>query len=98
MARDIVGVPDAVGIEQAYIIGSSIGAEVGLGVAAHYPKRVLSLAAEGALYSEYGPYGTREADDSLHDAAPKSRMEERKAAPEKTCTPLERSCRTRSEA
>ena len=34
-----------------------MGAEVGLSLAANYPDKVLSLVCEGALYSEYGPYG-----------------------------------------
>lgn len=89
MARDVVGVLDALGIKQAHIIGSSMGSEVGLSVAAHYPEQVQSLVAEGALHSEYGPYGTRETDDFSHDAALKLRMEERKAAPEKTYTSRE---------
>ncbi len=44
-------------IERAHVIGSSLGAEVGLSLAANYPEQVTSLACEGALYSEFGPYG-----------------------------------------
>lgn len=58
MAEDVIGVMDTLGIEKAHIVGSSLGAEVGLSMAANYPDRVISLICEGALYSEYGPYGT----------------------------------------
>lgn len=84
MARDVVGILDVLGIEQTHIIGSSIGAEIGLSVAAHYPERMRSLVAEGALHSEYGPYGTRDPESFDHDEALKLRLEERKATPEKT--------------
>jgi len=59
-ACDIVGVLDALGIRQTHIAGTSIGAEVGLSLAAHHALRIRSLVAEGALHSEYGPYGIRE--------------------------------------
>ena len=56
MARDVVGVMEHLKLEQTHIIGSSLGAEVGLSVAANYPEKVISLVCEGALSSEYGPY------------------------------------------
>ena len=84
MARDIIGVLDALGIKQAHIVGSSIGAEGGLSLAANYPECVRSLVAEGAFHSEYGPYGTRDAKSLDHDKALKLRLNERKATPEKT--------------
>ena len=37
MARDVVGVLDSLGILEVHIVGSSIGAEVGLSLATHYP-------------------------------------------------------------
>lgn len=84
MAVDIVGILDGLSIEQAHIVGSSIGAEVGLSVAANYPRHVRSLVAEGAFHSEYGPYGTRDAKSLDHDEALRLRLEERMSAPEKT--------------
>jgi len=84
MARDIVGVLDDLGIGQAHIIGSSIGAEVGLSVAAHFPERMLSLVAEGAFHSEYGPYGVRDLESFDNDEALKLRLAERRTTPEKT--------------
>jgi 2-succinyl-6-hydroxy-2,4-cyclohexadiene-1-carboxylate synthase len=58
MARDVSGVMEQLKLNQAHIIGSSMGAEVGLSLAANYPEKVLSLVCDGALSSEYGPYGT----------------------------------------
>jgi tRNA (cmo5U34)-methyltransferase len=51
-------------LERAHIVGSSLGAEVGLSIAANYPDRVLSLVCDGALYSEYGPYGVWEGSET----------------------------------
>ena len=58
MAGDIVGILEHLGIGKAHLIGSSLGAEVGLSLAANYPGRVYSLVCDGALSSEFGPYGT----------------------------------------
>jgi pimeloyl-ACP methyl ester carboxylesterase len=49
MARDVVGIMQHLRLTRAHIVGSSLGAEVGLGVAAHDPERVLSLVCDGAL-------------------------------------------------
>jgi 2-succinyl-6-hydroxy-2,4-cyclohexadiene-1-carboxylate synthase len=57
MARDVIGVLNELGIEKAHIIGSSLGAEVGLSLATNHPERVISLILDGAMNSEYGPYG-----------------------------------------
>lgn len=57
MAQDVIGMLDALGIEKAHLVGSSLGAEVALSMAANHPERVRSLVCEGAFYSEYGPYG-----------------------------------------
>lgn len=62
MARDVVGLMDRLRLERAHIVGSSLGAEVGLSLAAGYPERVISLVCDGALASEFGPYGTWEGD------------------------------------
>lgn len=63
MARDVVGIMEHLGLEWAHIVGSSLGAEVGLSMAANCPERVISLVCEGALYSEYGPYGIWEGSE-----------------------------------
>ena len=57
MAHDVIMVMKNLQLERTHIVGSSLGAEVGLSMAANYPNMVLSLVCEGALYSEYGPYG-----------------------------------------
>jgi 2-succinyl-6-hydroxy-2,4-cyclohexadiene-1-carboxylate synthase len=63
MARDVAGVMAHLEIDRAHIVGSSLGAEVGLSLAANQPEKVISLVCEGALYSEYGPYGTSEGSE-----------------------------------
>lgn len=60
MADDVVEVMKNLQIEKSHIIGSSLGAEVGLSLAARYPQKALSLVCDGALYSEFGHYGTWE--------------------------------------
>ena len=57
MADDVAGLVDRLDLDQAHVVGSSLGAEVGLSLAARYPNRVASLVCDGALHSEYGPYG-----------------------------------------
>lgn len=58
LADDIAALMDALAIPRAHVIGSSLGAEVGLALAANHPPRVLSLVLDGALSSEFGPYST----------------------------------------
>jgi 2-succinyl-6-hydroxy-2,4-cyclohexadiene-1-carboxylate synthase len=60
MAGDVAGVMEHLDVDKAHIVGSSLGAEVGLSLAANYPEKVISLVCEGALYSEYGPYALRD--------------------------------------
>ncbi len=64
MARDVVGIMEHLKLERAHIVGSSLGAEVGLSLAANYPEKVISLVCDGALSSEYGPYGTWEGSET----------------------------------
>ena len=56
MANDVIGVLEVLGLHRAHIVGSSLGAEVGLCLAADHPDRVRSLICEGAYESPYGPY------------------------------------------
>ena len=60
MAQDVLLLMDQLGVNQAHLVGSSLGAEVGLALAALFPDRVKSLVCEGALHSEFGPYSTWE--------------------------------------
>lgn len=57
MAGDVIAVMNQLKIDKVHIVGSSMGAEVGLVIASNHPDKVQSLVCEGALYSEYGPYG-----------------------------------------
>jgi pimeloyl-ACP methyl ester carboxylesterase len=45
MARDSVGLMDALGIPTAHVVGASMGGMIGQLVAAHYPDRVRSLTS-----------------------------------------------------
>ncbi len=60
MARDIAGMMECMEVKKAHIVGSSLGAETGLSLAANYPGNVISLVCDGALSSEFGPYSTWE--------------------------------------
>ncbi len=64
MASDIIGVMQQIRLEKAHVIGSSLGAEVGLSMAANYPDRVTSLVCDGALASEFGPFSTWEGSEA----------------------------------
>jgi len=82
MARDIAGLMQVLGIEKAHVVGSSPGAEVGLCLAAAHPERVISLACDGALSSEFGPYSTWEGTEEEFKAHVASQVEEMRATPE----------------
>ncbi len=64
MAADVVGMMEQLGLDRAHFVGSSLGAEVALCLAAHHPEKVISLVCEGALNSEYGPYGVWEGSEA----------------------------------
>lgn len=64
LAEDVVAVMENLGIEAAHLVGSSLGAEVALSLAANYPDRVKSLVCEGALFNESGPYGMWKGTDA----------------------------------
>lgn len=56
-ANDMYQLLQKLGINKCHIVGSSLGAEVGLSLAASHPEIVLSLVSEGAIYNEFGEYG-----------------------------------------
>jgi len=64
MARDVAGIMQELKLERAHVVGSSLGAEVGLSLAANEPEKVLSLVCDGALASEFGPYGLWEGSEA----------------------------------
>ena len=55
MANDIAALMDTLEIEKAYIIGSSLGAETALSIAANYPEKVIAMILDGAFYDIVGP-------------------------------------------
>jgi pimeloyl-ACP methyl ester carboxylesterase len=72
LAQEVIAVMKELRIEKAHVVGSSLGAEVGLSMAANFPEKVLSLVCDGALFSESGPYGLWEGtEDEFKDHAEK---------------------------
>ncbi|MHA1198640.1 MAG: alpha/beta fold hydrolase [Candidatus Heimdallarchaeaceae archaeon] len=58
MADDIVLLMDKMKIEKAHFVGSSLGAELSVSIAARYEDKVLSVVVEGsAMNNAYDPYG-----------------------------------------
>lgn len=58
MASDVIEVMNQLGINQAHIIGSSLGGEVAASLAANYPDRIQSITAEGAIQNYFGTNGS----------------------------------------
>jgi pimeloyl-ACP methyl ester carboxylesterase len=63
MARDLFLLLKELHVDHCHVIGSSLGAEVGLSLAAANPDLVASLVCEGALTNEFGKYGLMEGTD-----------------------------------
>jgi len=84
MARDVIGIMQHLKLERAHIVGSSLGAEVGLSLAANYPHMVTSLVCDGALSSEYGPYGIWEGSETDFEAHVAYQLDKMHNTPEKT--------------
>jgi len=82
MARDVIGIMQHLKLERAHIVGSSLGAEVGLSIAANYPEKVISLVCDGALYSEYGPYGIWEGSETDFEEHVARQLEKVRNTPE----------------
>lgn len=57
MAGDIYLLLKRLNVDSCHVVGSSMGAEIGLSLAASHPELVLSLICEGALSNEFGEYG-----------------------------------------
>ncbi|WP_226086727.1 alpha/beta hydrolase [Mesobacillus sp. S13] len=56
-AHDLYLLLQALDVQSCHVVGSSMGAEIGLSLAASHPDMVKSLVCEGALYNEFGEYG-----------------------------------------
>lgn len=80
MAQDVSGILQHLGIERAHVVGSSMGAEVGLSLAAHCPEQVMSLVCDGALASEFGPYGAWEGSEAEFEEHVARQLEKMRAA------------------
>jgi 2-succinyl-6-hydroxy-2,4-cyclohexadiene-1-carboxylate synthase len=89
MALDVAGVLDQLNIAHAHVVGSSLGAEVGLSLAANHPDKVLSLVCDGAISSEYGPYSTWQGSQAEFNAHVRQFLEKLENSPEKTYPSLE---------
>ncbi|MHA1126231.1 MAG: alpha/beta fold hydrolase [Candidatus Heimdallarchaeota archaeon] len=77
MANDIAAVMDELEIENAYIIGSSLGAEVALSLAANYPEKVIAMILDGAFYDIVGPDSKDQIITEEAIAEAKSKLKER---------------------
>jgi pimeloyl-ACP methyl ester carboxylesterase len=89
MAADVAGVMAHLGLTRAHVVGSSLGAEVGLSLAANYPDKVVSLVCEGALYSEYGPYGIRDTSEEAFREEVARKLAQVRETPETVYTTAE---------
>jgi len=63
MAEDIELLLQELNIDNYYIVGSSLGAEVAAVLAANNPQSVIATVNEGALYNEFGEYGLQNGDE-----------------------------------
>ncbi len=82
MARDVVVVIEQLNLGRVHVVGSSLGAEVGLSLAANAPERVSSLVCEGAPCSEYGPYSTWEGSEETFEAHVAEQLGKMRSTPE----------------
>lgn len=57
MANDLYHLLRKFNIDSCHIVGSSMGAEVGVSLAARHPELVQSLVCEGAIFNEFGENG-----------------------------------------
>ena len=57
MAMDVIGIMNQLGINKAHIVGSSLGGEIAANLAAHFPERIRSIVAEGAIQNYFGKNG-----------------------------------------
>ena len=55
MANDVAALMDNLGIEKAYIIGSSLGADAAISLATNHSEKVIAMVLDGGLYDIVGP-------------------------------------------
>jgi 2-succinyl-6-hydroxy-2,4-cyclohexadiene-1-carboxylate synthase len=54
---NIIDVMNQLGIGKAHIVGSSLGGEIAVNLAAYFPERIQSIVAEGAIQNYFGKNG-----------------------------------------
>ncbi|PEF73264.1 hypothetical protein CON94_21840 [Bacillus pseudomycoides] len=82
LAEDVRAVLDSLGIDKAYIVGSSFGCYIGTSFASMYPERVLSLVnSEGALVNKSEGLHTETKEEHLNKyfSSPEQEFESREA-------------------
>ena len=89
LADDLAALLDALDLPHAHVIGSSLGAEAGLALAANYPEKVSSLVLDGALSSEYGPYSTWDGSEAEFESFVREQLAGLQASPQKTFPTME---------
>ncbi len=82
MARDVAGVIEHLQLGRVHVVGSSLGAEVGLSLAANHPEKVISLVCEGAPCSEYGPYSAWQGSEEAFEAHVAEQLGKMRSTPE----------------
>lgn len=76
MANDLYLLLQELEISNCHVVGSSMGAEVGLSLAASHPEMVLSLVCEGALFNEFGEFGLFSGTDDEVELEKKNRCQQ----------------------
>lgn len=68
MALDIIEVMNELKIMKAHIVGSSLGGEIAVSLAANYPEKIQSVVAEGAIQSFFGKNGVMDIpEEEIHN-------------------------------
>jgi len=57
MGKDIIEVMNQLGIDKTHLVGSSLGGEIAVSLAANYSHRIKSVVAEGAIQNYFGENG-----------------------------------------
>jgi len=55
MANDLAALMDQLGIDKAFIAGSSLGADTAISFAANYSEKVIAMVLDGGFYDIVGP-------------------------------------------
>ena len=77
LADDISILIDRLSVVKAYIVGSSLGMDTAVSLAARYPEKVLAIMGEGGFTNEFGPYGKTNDPQAFEER--KRKIRERRA-------------------